>query len=862
MIQIIKQLPPENTNLSRTQDHTIFRTTIILSIMATAVQSTVSLPEQSISSGTTRRHDKKGKERLQIEDKNDSDGNESEATVKEGNGKTKAKTSRRIEGQGVEEVMSDTSSIGEDSAISESELSSSSESDSETTEDKQDAAKQDAQKRERRAKRDLLDKREATVVANEGFANYTSQRGERASPEKRPEPVEREWRRLYPLVRQQWKKGGTILSGQRAESFKKANEKIKRYCDGIVNVDIEFNTKANAMYLVKLKQLEETLVGESESTKMVRRKQLLTECARSAGKPTGEELLKKWQFPAEELCAQIYAIEAALEELGNTPAEEALKKKIASYNETLAGEMVEDSDVKKKKDRAEKRLLKRRSKTEKLLQTALIFLENLEKKGIPPNEVLSSRADEVFQNFVSQSSGNRQLYNALKAEMERPTLQQMDEWETAIVPMCNFVACVKDDTKATEQQVAKAQRFISDLDDIDRFIVSMGDTGQANCLPMSLLHEILNQWEQGHRQQVQHNVADLLKQLRRQEAAVGLVRAIELGDLGTDVKVAPKPATEAINIITHKDSSTKSFATKDTVPQASREAAAKSSTVAGTNLSEDFLRNFDITTLKLRPNTSEMFQYENGMTEHGPLVATRLSTTGNAAHNRYCVNAGLDEPGWEYHKVFRGSDLGRGGAEKLADQKIVEFDLRQRLKDIKGNHPVAKVGPVVVMPHAKGYVPRGAKQRRPDAYIFVRYQGISEPELLTRTQYKQLEGKKGTVKFEEHEKIFLEHQIRFEAAKIQKRHPKTSNPLTAEDLEKTPWFFPENDQSVPDTTGDVRNDVKVMEEVEDEDADEDRMADDGESASVPAVNTISPFKKSRVDALDITQAGPSSDMEY
>lgn len=856
-IQISTQLPPPNRNLSRTQDYTIFNQNIILSTMATAIQSAVSLPQQSISSGATRRQAKKGKERRQIEDKNDPDGNESEATVKGGHGGTKAKSSRRIEGQGVEEVMSDASSIGEESAISESEMSSSNESDSEATGDKQDA-----DKRERRAKRDLADKRNATVVANEGFANYTSQRGERASPEKRPEPVEREWRRLYPLIRQQWKKGGTSLSGQRAESFKKANEKIKRYCDGIVNVDIEFNTKANAMYLVKLKQLEETLVGESESTKMVRRKQLLTECARSAGKPTREELLKKWQFPAEELCAQIYAIEAALEELGNMPTDEALKKKIAGYDKTLADEMVEDSDVKKKKDRVEKRLLKRRSKTEKLLQTALIFLENLEKKGIPPNEVLSSRADEVFQNFVSQSSDNRQLYNALKAEMERPTLQQLDEWETAIVPMCNFVACVKDDTKATQQQVAKAQSFISDLDDIDRVIVSMGDRGQANCLPMSLLHEILNQWEQGRRQQVQHNVADLLKQLRRQEAAVGLVRAIELGDLGTDSNVASKPATEAIDVTTHGDGSARPHATKDTVQQTSREAAAKGSTVAGTNLSEDYLRNLDITTLKLRPNTSEMFQYENGMTEHGPLIATRLSTTGNSAHNRYCVNAGLDEPGWEYHKVFRGSDLGRGGAEKLADQKVIEFDLRQRLKDIKGDHPVTKVGPVVVMPHAIGYVPRGAKQRRPDAYIFVRYRGISEPELLTRTQYKQLEGKKGMVKFEEHEKIFLEHQIKFEAAKIQKRHPKTANPLTAEDLEKTPWFFPENDQSVPDTTKDVSNEVKVMEEVEVEVADEDRMVNDAKSAGVPAASTTDPFGKSRVNVLDTSQAGSSSDIEY
>lgn len=818
--------------------------------MATAVHSAVSLPEQKISSGATRRQGKKGKERLQIEDKNDSDGNESEATVKEGSGRTKAKATRRIEGQGVEEVMSDASSIGEDSAISESELSSNSESDSETTEDKQDAEKRDAEKRERRAKRDMLDKRKATVVANEGFANYTSQRGERASPEKRPGPVEREWRRLYPLIKQQWKRGGASLSGHRAESFKKANGNIKRYCDGIMNVDIEFNTKANAMYLVQLKRLEETLVGESESTKMVRRKQLLTECAKSAGKPTREELLQKWQFPAEELCAQIYAIEAALKELDNMPTEEAFKKKIASYEKTLANSNAENSDLKKKKDRVEKRLLKRRSKTEKLLQTALIFLENLEKKGIPPNEVLSSRADEVFQNFVSQSSDNRQLYNALKAEMERPTLQQLDEWDTAIVPMCNFVACIKDDTKATQQQVAKAKNLISDLDDIDRFIVSMGDSGQTNCLPMSLLHEILKQWEQGHRQQVQHNVANLLKQLRGQEAAVGLVRAIELGDLGTDVIAAPKPATEAID---------------GTAPQVPREAATSSSTVTGTNLSEDYLRNLDITTLNLRPNTSDMFQYEDGMTEHGPLVATRLSATEYAAHNRYCVNAGLDEPGWEYHKVFRGSDLGRGGAEKLADQKVVEFDLRQRLKDIKGDHPITKVGPVVVIPHAKGYVPRGAKQRRPDAYIFVHYRGKLEPELLTRTQHKQLEGKRGMVKFEEHEKIFLEHQVKFEAAKIQKRHPKTAQLLTAEDLEKTPWLFPENDKAVPGVNKDVRHGVEVTDRVKDEDTDqaedEDRMVDVAGPANVPvpAANTANPFTKPRIGFPNASQADLSSD---
>jgi hypothetical protein len=822
--------------------------------MATATQPVVSLPQQSVPDETTRKQSKKGEGRLQIEAKS---GNESETSVKESHRKTRAKTARRTEGQGVEEVLSDTPPAGEDSANSESELSSGNESEPEMASGQKDAKKEitqeqkDAEKQERRAKRDLADKQQAATIANEGFTNYMAKRAERAVPEKRPEPIEREWRRLYPLLRQQWKKGGVQLSGHRAESFKKANGRIKRYCDGIMNVDIEFNTKANAMYLVQLKQLEEKLGGESESTKMLRRKQLLTQCAKSAGQPLREELLKKWQFPAEELSAQIYAIEAALKELDDMPAEEAFKKKIAGYEVALGKDNgnVEDSDKKKKKDRIEKRLLDRRSKTEKLLLTALIFLDNLEQKGIPPKEVLSSRADEVFQNFVSQSRENRELYNALKAEMERPTLQQLDEWDAAIKPMCNFVACVKDDAIATEQKLVKARSLITDLTDIDRDIVSMGETGETNCLPMSILHEILNQWEQGHRQQVQFNVANLLKQLRQQEAAVGLVRAIELGDLESD---AEEPI-EISDVGTHVEAAAKPAAAKETVQNAATRAATKDSVVVGTNLSEDFLRNIDVTSLKLDSNTTEMFQYENGMTEHGPLVATRLSATDNAAHNRYCVNAGLDEPGWEYHKVLKGCDLGPGGAEKLADQKVVEFDLKQRLKDTKGDHPITKVGPVVVMPRSKAYVPRGTKERRPDAYIFVHYRRKPEPDLLTRTQFTQLARKKGKDQFAEHEKIFTKNQILFEACKVQKLHPRTKKPLTPEDLKKTPWLFPETDRSVFSTAENVSDGVEAM------DKDEDLMEDVAVPARATTANATDPFKKSRVNVLDPSQAELSSD---
>ena len=644
------------------------------------------------------------------------------------------------------------------------------------------------------------------------------------------------------------------MTGPKLEIVKRANEKIERYCNRILNIDVDFNNKANALYLVRLKKLEEELTGQPESNKMLRRKQLHTQCVKEAGQPSKEELLKKWKFPADELCGQIYAIEKALKVLDETPSEEAYNKKIADYERRLAAshpESEEFVDLTNKKTHKEKLLASRRNKTEKLLQTALIFLDNLEEKGIPPTQVLSDRAASVFQDFVLLSRENLQLYNALKEELERPTLEQLDEWDTATQPIYDFVSCVDNQNMVTEQSIARASNLVKELKEIDKSITVLGQevTGD-NSLPLSILNEILEQYKEGNYEQVQVNVTRLVEQLRRQEAAVGLVRAIEFGQPPSGS--TPNPKTSAEPVVQVATANAPAETTSNVTVGTTTNPAAGTSVITGTNLSEDVLRNVDVTSLKLGENVTEMFQYDNGMTEHGPLVATRVSTTDNAWLNRYFVNAGLDVPGMEYLKVLKGSDLGPGGAQKLADQKVVDFDLKQRKKDIKGDHPILSIGPVVVMPRAEGYVRRGTKERRPDAYIKVMYKDKPNPDMLCRTQFTQLAGKFGEKQFSLLEATYRQRQMYFEACKVQKLHPQTQKPLTADDLRTTPWIFPENERN-----GSRIGSSSSSEEVEDDDDEDLLQGVTVDTGALPS-NITDPFKKPRADLAELSQASSSS----
>lgn len=100
--------------------------------------------------------------------------------------------------------------------------------------------------------------------------------------------------------------------------------------------------------------------------------------------------------------------------------------------------------------------------------------------------------------------------------------------------------------------------------------------------------------------------------------------------------------------------------------------------------------SMDLDAMTLSSDSLNMFKYEDRRTEFGLLEATRATSGNNARHSRFIVNSEVE--GCEYFRYIKGSDLAPGAAETLEDQKVVEFDLKQRKKELK-EHPLEKVGP-------------------------------------------------------------------------------------------------------------------------------------------------------------------------
>jgi hypothetical protein len=87
---------------------------------------------------------------------------------------------------------------------------------------------------------------------------------------------------------------------------------------------------------------------------------------------------------------------------------------------------------------------------------------------------------------------------------------------------------------------------------------------------------------------------------------------------------------------------------------------------------------------------------------------------------------------------LKGRDLGPGSAEKLAKQKVINFNLKRQKRDIGGAHLIQSIGLCMMMPQAEGYVRCKMEEYCLDSYIKVVYKNKPELELLSRTEVTQL----------------------------------------------------------------------------------------------------------------------------
>ncbi|KAI1529732.1 hypothetical protein PtrSN002B_011100 [Pyrenophora tritici-repentis] len=673
----------------------------------------------------------KGKEKAKAKQlhataEDDSDGQNSPGLSSSSN-KKKLITNGEDGGGEIEEVQRSDEELDTETEEEDNDpFASSGSSDSEAPPDKDEAtvaarkqAKRDRKKTETdeqrnarrqatKARRDLQDERQVAETANAGIVGYMEARKERKPPSERPQEVEKIWRSLYPILKTWWKEGGKEIPKSHMRSIDAAQSKIKKYCETLINTpeQVEATHRYHREWPLEEKKIRSANAGVSDEqiepilTKAERnfRQTIGMKDYSKDGEDTLADLQHKYGFPYELLHGQIHTMGKELTTVKELTKDKFLKTKIEDLEEALR-----NTSSRKQVQRLEKKLATTRKlreendkKTTAFLRGVLLFMESLSNLGITPTSVISSTAMREFNLFLQSSDQHQELYQKLSQELEKPTLEQVESWELVANPVYELVETMRNrDGMITDEQIktAKGQMRLVKTQNYKLQLVNenSGFDADMNSVPVSILNDMMDQWQAGNSDTVDANLERLLDQLRTKEPAKDVLKSLE-----TRIAPANSARLEATanpkrsEAILHPKTPIASGVPKVPEMAGSGNSTRSVSTppIPSRDVMEKDLLDMDIDSMSLDNDRIKSFTYDNGETEFGTLVATRASLSENPRFHRFIVNAGVGEEKWEFFQVIRGSDLGPGGAESMPEDKEIKFDLRDRKKNLKA-HPLS-----------------------------------------------------------------------------------------------------------------------------------------------------------------------------
>ncbi|KAF1840105.1 uncharacterized protein K460DRAFT_245744, partial [Cucurbitaria berberidis CBS 394.84] len=579
------------------------------------------------------------------------------------------------------------------------------------------------------------------VDAYQGRVNNVEARN--APKEDRPKEIEKHWRSLYHLVKFWWGMHGKDLNKDQQATINKIQDKIRDECRKYAEIE-----------------LKEPIILQ----------QIV------------QSLLQKYRFPDSALHGQIAAMSTMLgeiEEMEKDPPDSEDAELIAHYETTL------------------------KDKKKKLLNGFAVFPEKLKEYNIPVQAIMSDYAKTTFDTITNQSKESQATYKDAVAEITKPTKDQEEIWAVAARNMYEvYMITTESDMLTTdnEQEIKALMDALTKQDNqIQQSNTSNGVPAGTNCLPLSLLHQLTDGWENNKQKELRITAGDFDKYLKRQPLANNLAKSLEVDSqseveqlLGPYVSKQPKAIEPNPKPSPHSQviSNTRNGANPPAVTTGnSANSSSPTNSVNPPSPTPGNRANASATLESLLAaldgdDTLEMFNYEDGMTEFGSLVATRPCRTGNVRFDRHIVNSGTSKYPW--HNMVRGSELCPGGAEALSqlEGKDTIFDLRAEKKRIKENPSYAKVktGPAAIVQL------NGPKGRR-EMYTKVEYPD-GRVQWPSRTEYSQLVGKKCADRyFELMEARWKKLSAYMCECRREKVHPDTGLALEEKDRQLLPWFF-------------------------------------------------------------------------
>lgn len=290
----------------------------------------------------------------------------------------------------------------------------------------------------------------------------------------------------------------------------------------------------------------------------------------------------------------------------------------------------------------------------------------------------------MIDSVVNYDEKTRKEWQTIVNELSRPTEDQEKIWELAAPGIREIVTTINTTQEMIDSDdIKKVDLALKALKRNDKEMQVSNKRNEIpetiNALPLSLLYQMASSWKDQNSTETEASKDSLKQLLAMQPLATNLLESLDTDSSNT--KELAERSNPKSNISSPQVDLSKAGPSNPTTHNDNRPKPVSQPVATGLGI-----KGLDISTVKglqalgetlSGDDVIEMFEYENGVTEYGPVVAIRPCRTDNLRFTRFVVNAGTaDRP---HHKIIKGTELCPGGAEALAKRKDMETNFN--LKD-------------------------------------------------------------------------------------------------------------------------------------------------------------------------------------
>lgn len=253
----------------------------------------------------------------------------------------------------------------------------------------------------------------------------------------------------------------------------------------------------------------------------------------------------------------------------------------------------------------------------------------------------------MIDSVVNYDEKTRKEWQTIVNELSRPTEDQEKIWELAAPGIREIVTTINTTQEMIDSDdIKKVDLALKALKRNDKEMQVSNKRNEIpetiNALPLSLLYQMASSWKDQNSTETEASKDSLKQLLAMQPLATNLLESLDTDSSNT--KELAERSNPKSNISSPQVDLSKAGPSNPTTHNNNRPKPVSQPVATGLGI-----KGLDISTVKglqalgetlSGDDVIEMFEYENGVTKYGPVVAIRPCRTDNLRFTRFVVNAG------------------------------------------------------------------------------------------------------------------------------------------------------------------------------------------------------------------------------